>query len=1178
MSKLPADFQQRQQALDPTQSFICEAPAGSGKTELLTQRFLKLLSRVERPEQVLAITFTRKAVGEMRERIITALQNGLQPKPEEPHKITTWELASAVLQVDQQRHWQLLENPNRLQIKTFDSLCASLTTALPLECSFGAKPQISDDSEELYRRAVRNLLNSLESNEYWVEALTVLLSQLDNKYSRLEDLLIQMLARREEWLPLLKYEHTEKQIRNVLEANLQSIIADTITKAKRLIPQPFHKELIALAGFAAANLQRQNIDNPLLSCLDIDVDNVELPGAEPEDIAKWQGIVSMLLKKDNHWRASLNKNIGFPAGDNKDEKAAFKERKNHLQSIISELKSTQGVQDVLIDIRMLPAHSFNNEQWQLLYALTQVLPVLYAQLMVVFQETNSVDFSEISMKAQEALGYLDDPTQLALKMDYRIQHILVDEFQDTSSSQVELLNLLTGGWEAGDGRTIFCVGDAMQSIYGFRGANVGLFLNCREHGLKNVPLTPIKLTTNFRSQAGVVEWVNSVFQKAFPAHNDITTGAVSYSASVPFHGSRNSQSVEIHGFVDRSDYTAEANKILDIIQQTQSNSPEASIAVLVRNRNHASHIVPLLKQAGIRYRAVDLENLKDHVVIQDLMALTKALLHPADRIAWLSVLRAPWCGLSLVDLEAIANIRSSETRQLSTVLMQAEQALALSEEVDLGLNTSQPVQNDFFLSESVVCEEYAGQALTLDGKERLKRILPILKSALENRDRKLLRSWIEGTWLALGGASCVEDRAALQNADMYFELLEKWPYASALPAMDALDKAVEKLFAAPDPEADDSLQIMTIHKSKGLEFDVVIVPSLDRDSKASDTSLLMWHERLNARGELELVMAPITATGKDKHPTYLHLQQEENKKLLYESCRLLYVACTRAKKQLHLLANVKSNTKKTDELNPPSKRALLASIWDAVQLKIQRYGAEPDHPVPGGQETTPPVKPLHRLSKHWEYPQLPTGHMLDEYVPRYHYGNDSNKVDIRWHSPVARYVGTIVHRYLQIIGQAGIDHWSIDQIQQLKSQISAQLKLLGTPAADLQEAIDTVVMALSMVLQDEQAKVFLSNKHPFHACEYPITFNSKVGPKNLQIDRVYTTRQGTTWVIDYKTGTPEPGEPLNEFLNRQADMHESQLKLYQNALQQAGFEKVKLALYFPLINQWYEIDKVSAQS
>lgn len=101
--------------------------------------------------------------------------------------------------------------------------------------------------------------------------------------------------------------------------------------------------------------------------------------------------------------------------------------------------------------------------------------------------------------------------------------------------------------------------------------------------------------------------------------------------------------------------------ILNIIRQTRSDTPDATIAILVRNRNHAAQILHLLNKHAIRYTAVDLEPLENHAVIQDLLALTRALLHPADRTAWLSVLRAPWCGLSLADLEIIANIHAKDS-------------------------------------------------------------------------------------------------------------------------------------------------------------------------------------------------------------------------------------------------------------------------------------------------------------------------------------------------------------------------------------------------------------------------------------------------------------------------------------------------------------------------------------
>ena len=125
MSSLP-DIEARERALDPGASFIVQAPAGSGKTELLTQRYLRLLSTVESPEQILAITFTRKAAAEMRSRVLQALADAAGPPPDSAHKRSSWELARTARAADEQRQWRLAEHPARLRIQTIDALNASL--------------------------------------------------------------------------------------------------------------------------------------------------------------------------------------------------------------------------------------------------------------------------------------------------------------------------------------------------------------------------------------------------------------------------------------------------------------------------------------------------------------------------------------------------------------------------------------------------------------------------------------------------------------------------------------------------------------------------------------------------------------------------------------------------------------------------------------------------------------------------------------------------------------------------------------------------------------------------------------------------------------------------------------------------------------------------------------------
>ena len=133
------DQEARREALNIKASHIVQAPAGSGKTELLIQRFLKLLGHVEKPERILAMTFTRKAAGEMKKRVLDALKlarNATPPK--EAHEKTTWEIARQALHHSEKQEWRILDNPQRLKIQTIDSFCASLVKQTPLLSGMGS--------------------------------------------------------------------------------------------------------------------------------------------------------------------------------------------------------------------------------------------------------------------------------------------------------------------------------------------------------------------------------------------------------------------------------------------------------------------------------------------------------------------------------------------------------------------------------------------------------------------------------------------------------------------------------------------------------------------------------------------------------------------------------------------------------------------------------------------------------------------------------------------------------------------------------------------------------------------------------------------------------------------------------------------------------------------------------
>src|SRR5512142_3317450 len=149
------DAQQRERALEATTSFIVQAPAGSGKTELLVQRFLALLAVVREPENIVAITFTRKAAGEMRARVAEGLRDAATlPPPEEEHKRQRWKLAHSVLARDEKRGWKLLESPGRLRIVTIDSLCHGIARLMPWTSELGSVRDVSEKAGDLYAAAV----------------------------------------------------------------------------------------------------------------------------------------------------------------------------------------------------------------------------------------------------------------------------------------------------------------------------------------------------------------------------------------------------------------------------------------------------------------------------------------------------------------------------------------------------------------------------------------------------------------------------------------------------------------------------------------------------------------------------------------------------------------------------------------------------------------------------------------------------------------------------------------------------------------------------------------------------------------------------------------------------------------------------------------------------------------
>ena len=200
---------------------------------------------------------------------------------------------------------------------------------------------------------------------------------------------------------------------------------------------------------------------------------------------------------------------------------------------------------------------------------------------------------------------------------------------------MRLLESLVAGWEPDDGRTLFLVGDAMQSLYSFRDARVGLFINAQRYPIGPVQCIALSLSSNIRSKKGIVDWVNDHFIGAFPAKAYINRGAVPYIQSTAVKSSEPSQAVYFHGYSckqDRDYDQAEAQDIAQLCKKISQNNPTESTAILVRNRGHLKYIVPALIDAKLSWEAIDIDPLAERMPVIDLMSITRAL-YLTDRIA-----------------------------------------------------------------------------------------------------------------------------------------------------------------------------------------------------------------------------------------------------------------------------------------------------------------------------------------------------------------------------------------------------------------------------------------------------------------------------------------------------------------------------------------------------------------
>lgn len=1104
--RLPSDSEVRAAAIDPSRSFLIQAPAGSGKTELLTDRILALLATVQRPEEIVAITFTRKAASEMHARVLSKLQMGLGEAPSEAHKQRSWQLAREAMRRDAEQGWNLLQYPARLSIRTIDSFCTYLVRAMPWLSSLGGLPSITDDAREHYEAAARATLEMIDESE----PVARLVAHLDVDTRASESLIADMLASRDQWLPLLGSGADAQQLLD----HLNEALEEDLKRLASLMPSDWSAALAPSISRAAANLAAGNESMDLSALQDWQGEPL---GIEAHDLDQWQALARILLTSANTLRRTVTKKQGFEA------KSDYKE--NFLRWLEG-IDAKEPWLSALADVRQAPAQGYSPDQIEILRALIQVLWLASAQLTLRFTEKSEIDFIEISQRALQALGQADDPSDLLLKLDTSIRHLLVDEFQDTSQSQIDLLERLTAGWSQGDGRTVFLVGDPMQSIYRFRKAEVGWFLKVQERGLSNVPLTALKLTNNFRSQAQVVKWVNDVFEPLFPRQPNSAMGAIPYTPSVAFNGELPGAAVVFHPVWDMagedsaemesSSAVAESIAIRlageALVRHPDSEHP---VAILVRARSHLDNLVGRLAQEGIPCRAVELVSLKSRQVVVDLVQLARALLHRADRLAWLSVLRSPVCGLTLASLHALFG--SDHSQAVPTVL---SAWLKRDAQGEAGLEPGE-----------------AG---------RLRTAASVLLDQGNRSGNMPFAAWLEHCWQRIGGPAVYPGASDRADTERVFRLIEKLaPYGALDPA--DLDQHLDHLYAAPN-SAGHAVEVMTIHKSKGLQFDTVILMGLHRRPRSEAQPLVRFEQ-----SEGRLLLGPIRHRASDEpDPVSSYLAEREKKRASYETDRLLYVAVTRAREQLHLIGMLGLDDKERT-IKAPAAGSLLGRLWTHIEQPAAPSLAERADPIPPlssvaisrrlvrvHENDLPAVEPQHNAAQRgaaWQWHE--------------EFGDEAA-------------IGTVAHAWLEHIGKEGLEQWPAQRIDASVAIMKTQLGRAGVSRAELDTAADAVRQTLVATLASSRGQWLLRVAGAYR--EWSLL--DATGRVSV-IDLAISEEKG--WlVVDYKTGVPWPDDTPDTFAARMRERHGAQIQRYCSQVSALDGRPARGALYFPRADIWVE--------
>jgi len=1119
------DARQRQAALDTTRSHHVEAPAGSGKTLLLTLRFLKLLGEVRHPGEIIALTFTDKAAGEMRDRIIRYLKMARDSAtPSGEFEAGILALAAGALK-KQERFLPILTSSNGLNVMTFHSFCYYLVKRAPLEAGISPDCEVLGEQdlpvflEEVVQRVMKNLIEG-PNNRPERKALEGRLLAHNNTWVGLKEELKAVISSRDRFGDL---------IREIKEPSA-STVRDTLQRRMRATVEALLENLSR--GFHSSTLGRNW--TPLIDHLKSRSAKAcyRLPPSPPgtgwEALPAWRDLAETLLTKAGRPRKSLGPAGGFYGGFGK----------SPWGEMIANLD--EDLCRALHEVRFLPG---GNEEPTDVEALKDFI-LLSIHCIVAYDQAcaqrHVMDFIGLEDAALRILRE-DEPTDLHLHLDCRVRHLLVDEFQDTSRNQWNLLQRLCSGWEPGDGRTLFIVGDPKQSIYAFRKAEVRLFMEAREGlrlpGRGHLPLQSLLLKTNFRSRRRLIEWCNDLFGNTVMVRPDADADEVPFSTSVPAPGAAKEATISLNLFTGDTE-TAKAKEATWLAREARKLIAETdgrkSVAILLFTRNRLHRYLQAFKAESIPLQVKEGLLLAERPEVLHLMQIARLIARPHDDVAWASLIRSPWNWFGRDLLYRVS---------LEDPVGWRDKILAAAER--------EPQMN------------------------ALRRAI---EHALQRGGRDPLGQVVRDFWEMLDGprvTAALYGMAGIANCRQLFQVLETVEQGVPQETLTRLETLLKSLYEPVDPvTARSPVTMMTVHGAKGLEFDIVFIPFLDWRPLSSGGQVPPAYllERMpGASGRHLVAMGTDRRTG-EPTPLFRMLKKFQQDRRMGEAKRLFYVAATRAREALFLsgIAGLKDRGLRA------AGGSLLEWVMDHEKItgtelaNIQSQAAKAaDIAVdPDSKGDFPPARktafvPPEPLPLHAE--KIP--YVIE--TPSTVHGDKTKLtgegIGRSRESPSLAARGIVTHRILnRVIGGGS-----------RPSRVSVEKALAreGVAGESVTRLAKEILEEVSAVLQDPIVSRLLKREMPVLRSEWAVEDSAADRRIRSGILDLVAYDGAFWWIIDFKTSKPPDGN-IEDFVNGQTTLYRPQIEAYRVMLQKVEgvrAENIRAGIYLTALKQWIEM-------